>query len=154
MNMKKININEKIIFIIRVIVGFVFLYASIHKIADPESFAKSIENYKVLPIFCINVVAIIIPWIELVIGLFLIFGVFIQSSSFIATFLMAFFSILVLVTIIRGIDITCGCFSSSTSTPIGWQKFIENTILFVLSLLVYYSKSEYLSVEKYFRVKT
>lgn len=148
--MKKIIFNEKIIFLFRVIVGFVFIFASIHKIADPESFAKSIENYRVLPIFFINVVAITIPWIELIIGLFLIFGVLIKASSFITAFLMAFFSILVLLTIIRGIDISCGCFSSNTPNPIGWQKFFENIALFILSLLVYYSKEAYLAVEKYF----
>jgi uncharacterized membrane protein YphA (DoxX/SURF4 family) len=151
--MNKIKINEKIIFIFRVILGFVFVYASIHKIVDPESFAKSIENYRILPFFSVNVVAIIVPWVELIVGLFLIFGIFIKASSYIAVLLMGFFSILVLVTIIRGIDITCGCFSSSISTPIGWQKFIENIILFMFSLLVYCSKDAYLSVEKYFRVK-
>ena len=149
----KNRINKNIIFLFRVIVGFVFIYASIHKIADPESFAKVIENYQVLPIFSINIVAITIPWIELVVGLFLIFGVLIKASSYIATFLMAFFSILVLLTIIRGIDISCGCFSSHTANPIGWQKFIENIILFIISLIVYYSEDAYLSVEKYFREK-
>lgn len=151
--MNKIKINEKIIFIFRVIVGFVFVYASIHKIADPESFAKSIENYRILPLFSVNVVAIIVPWIELIVGLFLMFGVCIKASSFIATFLMLFFSLLVLVTIIRGIDISCGCFSSSVSTPIGWQKFTENIILSIISFLVYSSNCVYLSIEKYFKMK-
>jgi uncharacterized membrane protein YphA (DoxX/SURF4 family) len=149
----KIKINKNIIFLCRIIVGFVFVYASIYKIADPESFAKVIENYQVLPIFSINIVAITIPWIELIVGLFLIFGVLIKASSYITAFLMAFFSILVLLTIIRGIDISCGCFSSQVANPIGWQKFIENIILFILSLLVYYSEDAYISVEKYFRMK-
>ena len=151
--MNKIKINERIIFIFRVILGFVFVYASIHKIADPESFAKSIENYRILPLFSVNVVSIIVPWIELIVGLFLMFGVFIKASSFIATFLMLFFSLLILVTIIRGIDISCGCFSSSVSTPVGWQKFTENIILSIISFLVYSSNCAYLSIEKYFKIK-
>jgi uncharacterized membrane protein YphA (DoxX/SURF4 family) len=151
--MEKIKINEKIILLLRVIVGFVFVYASIHKIADPETFAKSIANYRILPIFSINIIAITVAWIELVMGLFMIFGIFIKASSFIATFLMGFFATLVLVTIVRGIDITCGCFSPSSPKPVGWQKFTENTILFIISFLVYYSKGAYLSVEQYFRMK-
>jgi len=153
MIMTKITVNEKIIFLIRIIVGFVFVYASIHKIADPESFAKSIENYRILPLFSVNVVAIIVPWVELIVGLFLMFGVFIKASSSIATFLMLFFSLLVFVTIIRGIDISCGCFSSSVSTPVGWQKFTENITLSIISFLVYSSNCAYLSIEKYFKMK-
>ena len=110
--MKKIKFNPNLIFIFRLIIGMVFIYASIHKIANPEEFAKSIDNYRLLPIFLINIIAIILPWLELIIGLFIIFGIFIKASSFLISLNMLIFTILVLITIIRGIDISCGCFSS------------------------------------------
>jgi len=153
--MKKIKFNPNLIFIFRLIIGMVFIYASIHKIANPEEFAKSIDNYRLLPVFLINIIAIILPWLELIIGLFIIFGIFIKASSFLISLNMLIFTILVLITIIRGIDISCGCFSSDiNSTPIGWKKFFENIILLLISSIVFISNEDYLSIEKYFKTNS
>ncbi len=152
MNMKRIKINKNFIFLFRIIIGIVFVYASIYKIAAPEEFAKSIANYRILPLFLINFAAIFLPWLELITGLFIISGIFIKASSYILSVLMSVFTILVFITIIRGIDINCGCFSSDiNSTPIGWQKFFENIMLTIISIIIYRSDETFLSVEKYFK---
>ena len=150
--MKRIKINKNFIFVFRLIIGFVFIYASIYKLANPDDFAKNIANYKILPFFLINIVAIILPWMEIILGLFIIFGLFIKASSYMISVIMTVFTLLVLLTILRGIDISCGCFSSDlNSSPIGWQKFIENVLLTMISLVIYYSNETFLSAERYFK---
>ncbi len=150
--MRKIKVNSNIIFLFRIILGFVFIYASIYKIAEPSDFAASINNYKIFPVFTVNILAILLPWLELITGIFMIFGIFVKASSYIITFFMAAFTVLVFITILRGIDISCGCYTSDiNSAPVGWSKFAENSILFLMSLLVYYSNDIYLSAEKYFK---
>lgn len=152
MNMRRIRINRNFIFIFRLIIGFVFIYASVYKIANPEEFAKNIANYRILPLFLINFVAIFLPWLELIMGLFIIFGIFIKSTSYLLVICMSVFTFLVLITILRGIDINCGCFSSDiNSTPIGWKKFFENILLLLISIILYYSDENFLSVERYFK---
>jgi putative oxidoreductase len=150
--MRRIRINRNFIFIFRLIIGFVFIYASVYKIANPEEFAKNIANYRILPLFLINFVAIFLPWLELIMGLFIIFGIFIKSTSYLLVICMSVFTFLVLITILRGIDINCGCFSSDiNSTPIGWKKFFENILLLLISIILYYSDENFLSVERYFK---
>ena len=150
--MKRIKFNKNFVFIFRLIIGMVFIYASVHKIANPEEFAKSIDNYRIFPIFIINFIAIILPWLELILGLFIIFGVFIKASSFLLSLNLLAFTILVLITIIRGININCGCFSSDINgTPIGWKKFFENILLFIISIIIFYSDEDFLSIERYFK---
>ena len=63
-------------FIFRVILGIIFIYASYDKILDPSGFSRNIHNFHVTPIAVENLAALIIPWIELIIGVFLIFGLF------------------------------------------------------------------------------
>ena len=54
---------------------FVPLKASYSKILDPVSFSQNIHNYGVTPIFIENIIALSLPWIELFIGIGLIFNI-------------------------------------------------------------------------------
>ena len=54
----------------RLLIGGLFIYASVHKIFDPLDFAASIRNYNILPASWSNMTAVILPWIELGVGVF------------------------------------------------------------------------------------
>jgi putative oxidoreductase len=137
--MKKILANNYLLLLGRLFLGFVFLYAAIEKISDPESFAIAINNYKLLPIFSINIFAIILPWIELTAGLLLIFGIAIKENSLIISALLTLFIIVISISLFRGLDINCGCFGTVNGTKIGVQKIVENALLILVGLhLVYH----------------
>tara|TARA_Y100001970_G_scaffold88829_1_gene112126 strand:+ start:3872 stop:4327 length:456 start_codon:yes stop_codon:yes gene_type:complete len=102
--------NKYIIFVSRLILGIVFIYASIDKIIDPVSFSDTIDNYHISPYSLNNLAALIIPWIELLIGICLIFGIYIEGASSIAIFLLLFFIFIISQALARGINIDCGCF--------------------------------------------
>ena len=102
--------KQKINYGIRIFMGFIFIYASYYKIIDPNSFSQNIHNYGVTPIFIENIIAMILPWIELFIGLGLIFNVKYEASLHISIFLMITFIILISQAYLRGKSIDCGCF--------------------------------------------
>jgi uncharacterized membrane protein YphA (DoxX/SURF4 family) len=132
--MKQIISNEYFLLISRFVIAFVFIYAGAEKISDPVNFSQSIYNYKLLPTQLINVFAITIPWIELVTGLLLLFGISVKENSLIIGTLLAIFIIMIFISILRGLDINCGCFGKGT--PIGWKKIGENLILLILCLIL------------------
>ena len=137
--MKKILANNYLLLLLRLFLGFVFLYAAVEKISDPESFARAVNNYKLLPLFSINVFATVLPWIELIAGLLLIFGIVVKENSFIISALLAVFIIVIIISLFRGLDINCGCFGTVGGTKIGIQKIIENIFLILIGLhLVYH----------------
>jgi uncharacterized membrane protein YphA (DoxX/SURF4 family) len=117
----------------RLILGAVFIYASIEKIAHTESFAKAVYNYQILPDSLINLTAIILPWLELILGLFLIIGLFREGSVCIVTFLLAVFLGVMIFNLARGLDIHCGCFITSTdgtnNAPMLWYVFRDGLFL-------------------------
>ena len=98
--------------IFRLILGVVFIYASYHKILDPLAFAKNIHNYHVTPAAVENLAALIIPWLELIVGVFLILGVFLEGVTSITIGLLIFFIIILSQAVFRGIDVHCGCFKT------------------------------------------
>jgi len=117
----------------RLILGAVFIYASIDKIAHPAAFAKVVYNYQILPDFLINLTAIVLPWLELVLGLFLIIGLLREGSVCIVTVLLMVFLGAMIFNLARGLDIHCGCFSTSTdgtnNVPMAWYVFRDGLFL-------------------------
>jgi len=98
--------------------GVVFLYASYDKILHPAAFAKAVFNYQILPDAAVNIVALVLPWLELLLGLSLVAGVWLPGATVVITSLMAIFVGALIFNQIRGLDIHCGCFSTeSTQGP-------------------------------------
>jgi uncharacterized membrane protein YphA (DoxX/SURF4 family) len=129
--MVKILSNKYFLLLLRLLLGLIFIFAAIDKIAVPANFSVSIYNYKLLPDEFINVPAIIIPWIELISGLLLLLGISVKENSVIITFLLIVFTIAIIISLFRGLNIDCGCFGTDYGTKIGLLKVSEN-ILFIL----------------------
>ncbi len=110
--MQSSRINRCVILLFRLVLGVLFIYASIHKILDPWTFAESIRYYLLLPPPLINLVAITLPWVEIICGAFLVVGLFPRSSAAVVSALLAIFSAALIISLARGLDIECGCFDA------------------------------------------
>lgn len=146
--MNKIFDNKYFLLAARIVLAFVFIYAAISKAADPEGFAKAISNYKLLPIFIINIFAIILPWIELSSGILLLFGISVKENSAIISAMLLLFIIAIGISLARGLNIDCGCFGTVGGAKIGVQKILENFGLLILGLLLIKFDSKFLSLGK------
>ncbi len=129
--------NKYFLLLSRIIIALVFIFAGIEKISNPESFAVSIENYRLFPIFSINIFALIVPWIEVFAGVLLLFNSYVKESSFLINSLLVFFIAIIIVAIIRGLDIECGCFGTMDAQKAGFSKIAENITLLILGINVY-----------------
>lgn len=96
---------------IRSVLGMVFVWAGLTKLADPEGFAEIISAYELVPESLLVVVAIGLPALEVLAGLGLVFDV--QGSLSIIFGLLALFVFVLWFGILRDLDIDCGCFSPS-----------------------------------------
>ncbi|HAX49711.1 MAG TPA: MauE/DoxX family redox-associated membrane protein [Ignavibacteria bacterium] len=140
--MKKLFENKYFVIAARIVLGAVFMYASFDKMANPEAFAKIIDNYHLLPYQLVNPLAIFLPWLELITGLLLITGKWVKGSLLIYNALLVIFIIALVQALIRGLDISCGCFSvNPSSTSEVWLRVIEDiALLFVSFMLLKHSK--------------
>lgn len=138
--------NKYLLFLYRVIVGFVFIYAGILKISDPVGFSDAINNYDLLPLSFVNFFAITLPWIEVVAGLFLLFGISVKENSLIISVMLVVFILAIVVSLGRGLNIECGCFGTSSGTKVGIIKLVENIILLTFSFFLIKFNSVFLSI--------
>jgi len=136
--MKKLFGNKNFHLVARIVLGAVFMYASFDKLANAQAFADVISNYKMLPVQLVNPLAIFLPWVELITGLFLITGKWVKGSLLIYTTLLVIFIIALAQALIRGLDISCGCFSvKPSSTSEVWLRLVEDIVLLFVSVNLY-----------------
>jgi len=134
--------QQWIVLTARFILGVILIWASIYKIVDPSAFSKIIHNYHVFPVGVENIIALVVPWLELILGLCLIFGVFLDGVSILSIAIFIFFILILSQAYIRGIDLHCGCFSSDTSSKIEdlrgemLMRIIEDIFYLVCAFIV------------------
>jgi uncharacterized membrane protein YphA (DoxX/SURF4 family) len=91
--------------------GALFVIAAIPKIADPPSFAHMIFNYRIVPASLVNLMALTMPWVELLAGLALILGVWKRAALGLIGAMLVVFIIAIGINLARGNAIDCGCFN-------------------------------------------
>ncbi|HUV49903.1 MAG TPA: MauE/DoxX family redox-associated membrane protein [Anaerolineae bacterium] len=130
----------------RLILGGVFIYACFDKILHPAAFSKAVYNYQILPDVLINLTAIVLPWLELVLGVILIIGIWMPGAVVMSNLLLTTLIGALLFNLARGLDISCGCFFSSaaeSSTDI-WTVLRDGSLLALavyLLFIIYFSRN-------------
>ena len=121
------SLDRYLIVITRIILGAVFLWASFGKIMEPGDFARSISNYHIVPFGIENIIALILPWLELLIGMGLILGIMVDGSVQISAILLIMFILMIGQAMLRGFNIECGC-GLKEGEMIGLNKILENIV--------------------------
>jgi len=135
---------------LRLVLGAVFVVAALPKIADPEAFARIVYQWQVVPPVPANLVAIVLPWVELVAGLLLISGVWKKDAALVIALLLVVFLGAASFVLAHGIDVeNCGCTSVSEAAHgadsgwppawargVGWFLVTRNVLLLGAALLV------------------
>jgi len=131
-----------IILICRILLGGIFIYASLDKIAHPAEFAKAIGNYHVLPFGLENLLALTLPWLELLAGVALITGVMVDGAAIMVIIMNIVFIFAISQALARGISIECGCFSVTTEggDNIGLQTIIRDIGYLIMGFIVLYRR--------------
>ncbi len=139
------KINPYLILLIRCLLGLVFLYASYDKILDPGKFARDIANYHIVPFGLENSIAIILPWLELLIGAGIILGIFLDGSVVLSGSFLILFIVMIFQAMMRGFNIECGC-GLKEGEMVGWSKILENIVFLGASYIVFYSRNRVLEI--------
>jgi uncharacterized membrane protein YphA (DoxX/SURF4 family) len=130
-----------VILLARLILGGVFIFASLDKISNPDAFATAIGNYHVMPFGLENLLALILPWLELLSGIFIIAGIMVDGAAIMIIMMNMVFIIAISQALARGISIECGCFSVSSpgeGDNIGLITVIRDIGYLTLAFLVFY----------------
>lgn len=137
MGLVKAFLTHKItILIFRVIIGVVFIWASLDKIAHVSDFSRAVHNYKIVPIVIENIIAISLPWMELLAGLFLIIGYKVKGAAALISFFLMIFIVAIVAALARNLDISCGCFDTKEGMKISFDLVFRDILLLIMSICI------------------
>jgi putative oxidoreductase len=124
-------------FVLRIILAFTFLLAAIPKIIDPAGFALDISHYDIFPKIIINVMAITVPWVEMLVAISILFYVFDKGGILLVNLMLFAFLVLLGQALVRGLDIDCGCFGHSGAREAVSKAFLRDLFFVSWSILLY-----------------
>jgi uncharacterized membrane protein YphA (DoxX/SURF4 family) len=133
---RKAVIHKWLVIALRLTFGIILIAASIDKIQHPWEFVQSVENYGILGERFARWVAIWLPYLELIVGILLILGIWLDAASILTFLMMIIFAVAVTQAYFRGLDINCGCFSTEGGAKIDLLKLFYNFTLLIGSFIL------------------
>ena len=136
---KRERLFSGFVLIVRLGLGCMFLYSSLPKIRQPYDFLSSVYNYELVGPKLGVLVAMVLPWAELLVGVCLIGGIFVSGALLVCIGMGAMFSFAIASALYRGLNISCGCFSASSAEQIGYTTLIRALMIMLISAVAYLS---------------
>jgi putative oxidoreductase len=143
--------GNSIIAVLRIFMGLLLIYSGFFKALDLENFSRVISLYNISPDVLVPYATVILPFLELMIGVLLLFGYKIKSASLISIGLMIFWATIISINVYKGKNFECGCFETSRfglSEAIGMPLVIRDVIFMVILFFIFQARHYVFSVDK------
>ena len=115
--------------------GVTLITASLPKIMQPYAFLSSVYSYEIVGEYQGLGVSILLPWLELIVGLCLVTKTCLPASLLLATLLGAIFVFVQASALYRGLSISCGCFALTDASMIGYSTVIRSGVFLLCCLI-------------------
>jgi putative oxidoreductase len=103
----------------RAMLGGVFLFSGVAKALDPTGFASDIKAYQMLPAGpIIAIMAYGLPLLEILLGVYLLAGLYLRWSAVVTGGLLIIFMIAMGQAVARGLQLQCGCFGAAVGASL------------------------------------
>lgn len=142
--------GNSITLIFRLFGGLLFIYSGFFKTLDLDNFGRIIMMYDIIPQIFIPYCAIIISFLEIILGILLLIGFRIRAASFVTILLMLLFIVLIGINVVRGKNFDCGCFELNyfgIKEEIGIPLMIRDVIIIAIVAIVFYAKKHLFSLD-------
>jgi len=123
--------------VVRIVLGCMFLYSSLPKIRQPYDFLSSVYEYELVGPKLGLLIAMVLPWAELMVGVCLLGGIFVGGALLASVVMGAMFTFVAGSAMYRGLEISCGCFSASSLEQIGYSTLIRACMIALISVAAY-----------------
>lgn len=133
MNTRTVTNGLEILVII--VLAGLFLYAGSIKILNTSTFYQDILSYKILAPTLAWWLAHGLPWLEVLAGVALLFPRTRAPAALLFLLMMILFTLALMSAWIRGIDSTCGCFGSSSSTESNYLLWLARDLALIAGFL-------------------
>lgn len=125
-----------LVLILRIVLGAIFIVAGGSKIGHADVFAAQIAGFRLLAPAVIAPIAIALPFLEILLGIYLILGLFTRTAAWAAVILLGIFDLAIASAVVRGMTVSCGCFGPADASVTTWPEVARDAIFVILAAVV------------------
>ncbi|MGC2130289.1 MAG: MauE/DoxX family redox-associated membrane protein [Candidatus Aquilonibacter sp.] len=120
----------------RVLLGALLVWAGAAKIGHSEALAGAIAGFRLLPPSLVAPLAVILPFFEVLLGLYLIAGLFTRIAAAVAGAQFLIYAAAIASAVLRGIPANCGCFGPGDAAVADWPHVGFDLALAAIALFI------------------
>src|SRR5512139_2649559 len=133
-----LNHDRFVVMSFRLILSFFFLVSAYGKLVDVERYSvDAVYNFGILPMVLARPFGLLMPFIELLCGVGMLFGVFTRLSAFGIGMMSLSFFIAKAIVLSQGRTIDCGCFGAVIDTLASVTIFLDLPIMFFAMIVMW-----------------
>jgi putative oxidoreductase len=125
-----------VVLVLRIVLGGIFIVAGVSKIGHATLFAAQIAGFQILPQPVIAPLALVLPFLEILLGGYLVAGLFTRAAAWCAVVLLAVFDGAIASAVVRGLTVSCGCFGPNDTTVTTWAEVARDAVFVLLAVIV------------------
>ena len=124
------------VLIARVAVGILFIWAGASKIGHADVFAAQITAFRIVPHALIAPLALLLPFFEVLLGGYLVAGLYTRVAAVVAAVQLAIFATAIGSAVARGLSLSCGCFGPGDKTVTSWPEVVRDVLFALVAAFV------------------
>ena len=136
---KGTQIQSLLVLTVRLGLGALFIIGSLPKINFPYQFLSSVYGYEFTGPTLGLLVAVILPWIEFLVGVCLIGGIWVGGALLMSIVMGVLFTVVISYALWQGLNISCGCFGTMSREIISYSTLIRAVSILIVSVAAYAS---------------
>lgn len=147
-------LNRYLALILRLILGIMFIVSAQSKLPHHSEFVIIVKDYDLLPGWLAGAYGNALPWIELLVGVYLVMAILTRLSAIICFLNGISFMIANITAVVRGHESCGSCFGELIILPVYQAIIIDVLVLIASAILIFYPPENHIfSLESLFKKK-
>jgi uncharacterized membrane protein YphA (DoxX/SURF4 family) len=139
------------ILILRIAMGGLLVVAGALKVGHPADLASAIAGFRLLPVEIVAPLALALPYVEMLLGAYLLFGLFTRWAAIVAAAQFVLYAGAIASAVVRHIPANCGCFGPNDVAAADWPHVAFDLVLAAVCLSIAYGAPGALAVDRRLR---
>lgn len=139
------------VFVMRVLLGGLLIVTGALKVGHAPDLAAALAGFRLLPAGAVGPLALALPFFELLLGGYLVAGLFTRTSAIVAAVQFVIYAGAIASAVIRHIPANCGCFGPHDTAVADWPHVAFDLALALVSVFVAYRAPGILAVDRRLR---
>ncbi|HTV94335.1 MAG TPA: MauE/DoxX family redox-associated membrane protein [Verrucomicrobiae bacterium] len=120
----------------RWLLGALLIWAGALKIGHPVDLASAIAGFRLLPPELAAPLAVILPYFEVLLGVYLLVGLFTRIAAWVAAAQFLVYAAAIASAVVRGIPANCGCFGPGDAAVADWPHVAFDLALAAVATII------------------